>query len=52
MKRTKDAAKPVVKRRLEIRKERVRQLGTQALDQIGGGKRVEVKTGLCNATTI
>jgi len=52
MKPTKDARRPAGKRKLEIRKERVRQLGTQSLDQIVGGKRVEVKTGLCNATTV
>ena len=40
------------RRPLQLRKERIRELATETLDQIVGGKRVEIKTGLCNATTI
>ena len=51
MKPTKDV-RTAGKRKLEIRKERVRELATESLHEVVGGGKKEVKTGLCNATTI
>lgn len=50
MKPTKDVRRPAGKRKLEIRKERVRELATRTLDQVVGGGRFEKRTGACAAT--